>query len=145
MHAQCLPVCANLFHHAVEMFLKGGLARKHKLSDLKDMGHDLKKLWNAYKAEFTNSTLKRHDKTISGRNKFEDIRYNGVIAAWSGPPGEVTAYGGIKTPKQYKLVVARSLRRAAYIRCAFLGGFIIKYREDLGPGCRKQRDGSRQG
>jgi HEPN domain-containing protein len=27
MHAQCLPVCANLFHHAVEMFLKGGLAR----------------------------------------------------------------------------------------------------------------------
>jgi hypothetical protein len=69
------------------------------------MGHNLKVLWRAYKAAFPDSTLKRHDKTISGLNKFEDIRYNGVIAAWSGPPGEVTAYGGIKTPKQYKLVV----------------------------------------
>ena len=26
MHAQCMPVCGNLFHHAVEMLLKGGLA-----------------------------------------------------------------------------------------------------------------------
>jgi hypothetical protein len=28
MHAQCMPVCGNLFHHAVEMLLKGGLAQK---------------------------------------------------------------------------------------------------------------------
>src|SRR5215467_9950881 len=28
MHAQCMPVCRNLFHHAVEMLLKRGLARK---------------------------------------------------------------------------------------------------------------------
>ena len=26
--AQCMPVCGNLFHHAVEMLLKGGLAQK---------------------------------------------------------------------------------------------------------------------
>lgn len=111
MHAQCIPVCGNLFHHAVEMILKGGLARKHKLSDLKDMRHNL---WRAYKADFPDPTLKRHDKTISGLNKFEDIRYPdanrkhamGVTAEWSGPAGAVTAYGGIKTPKQYTLVVS---------------------------------------
>ena len=49
MHAQCMPVCGNLFHHTVEMILKGGLARKRKLSDLKDMGHKLKVLWQAYR------------------------------------------------------------------------------------------------
>jgi hypothetical protein len=32
VHAQCIPVCGNLFHHAVEMLLKGGLAKKRKLS-----------------------------------------------------------------------------------------------------------------
>jgi hypothetical protein len=29
-----------------------------------------------------------------------------VTAAWSGPAGEVTAYRGMKTPKQYTLVVS---------------------------------------
>jgi len=28
VHAGCIPVCGNLFHHAVEMLLKGGLAKK---------------------------------------------------------------------------------------------------------------------
>ena len=114
MHAQCVPVCGNLFHHTVEMILKGGLARKRKLSDLKDMGHKLKVLWRAYKADFPDPALKRHDKTISGLDKFEDIRYPdailkhgmGATAEWSGPAGKVTAYGGIKTPKQYALVVS---------------------------------------
>jgi hypothetical protein len=30
VHAQCIPVCGNLFHHAVEMLLKGGLAKKER-------------------------------------------------------------------------------------------------------------------
>ena len=57
--------------------------------------------------------LKRHDKTISGLDKFEDIRYPdanlkqmAVTAEWSGPAGKVEAYGGMRTPKQYKLVVS---------------------------------------
>jgi hypothetical protein len=114
MHAQCMPVCGNLFHHAVEMLLKGGLARKRTLSDLRDMGHKLKVLWRAFKADFPNPTLKRHDKTISDLDKFEDIRYPnpikvpsmGVSAQWSGPAGTIKTYGGLKTPKQYALVVS---------------------------------------
>jgi hypothetical protein len=113
MHAQCMPVCGNLFHHAVEMILKGGLAQKRNLSDLKDMGHNLKELWRDYKADFPDPALERHDKTISGLDKFEAIRYPdanlkqiAVTAEWSGPAGKVTAYGGSKTPKQYALVVS---------------------------------------
>ena len=33
MHSQCMPVCGNLFHHAVEMLLKGALAQKRLLCD----------------------------------------------------------------------------------------------------------------
>jgi hypothetical protein len=111
-HAQRMPVGGNLFHHAVEMLLKGGLARKRPLSDL--IGHDLKVLWRKFKTDFPDPTLSRHDKTISGLNKFEDIRYPnpskvpsmGVSLEWFGPPGTITTYGNLKTPKQYAVVVS---------------------------------------
>jgi hypothetical protein len=112
MHAQCMHVCGNLFHHAVEMILKGGLARKRNLSDLKDMRHNLRAIWRAYKADFPDPALERHDKTISGLDKFEAIRYPdakhamAVAAEWSGPAGKVEAYGGMRTPKQYTLIVS---------------------------------------
>jgi hypothetical protein len=111
MHAKCMSVGGNLFHHAVEMFLKTGLVKKRKSSDLKDIGHDLKKLWRAFKVDFPDAALERHDKTISALKKFEEIRYPGdsgmgMTADWFGPPGKVTTYGGLKTPKQYSLVVS---------------------------------------
>jgi hypothetical protein len=111
MHAQCLPVCGNLFHHAVEMALKGGLAKKREISELKDIGHNLKALWRAFKVEFPDPGLERHDKTISSLNKYEDIRYPGMMgsiaiaADWFSAPPPVTTYGSVKTPKQYPLVV----------------------------------------
>jgi hypothetical protein len=113
-HAQKMPVGGNLFHHAVEMLLKGGLARKRPLSNLKDMGHDLKVLWRAFKMDFPDPTLGRHDKTISGLNKFEDIRYPdpnkvpsmGVSLEWSGVAGTIKTFGGLRTPKQYAVVVS---------------------------------------
>jgi hypothetical protein len=101
VHAQCIPVCGNLFHHAVEMLLKGGLAKKRKrklsLSKLKKMGHKLKVLWREYKSDFPDPALKRHDKTISLLDKFEAIRYPdstlksgmGVRVQWFGPAVDV--------------------------------------------------------
>lgn len=111
MQAQCFPVCGNLFHHAVEMLLKGGLARKRKVSDLKDMGHDLKKLWKAFKTDFPDDVLKRHDETISTLDKFEAIRYPdishsiGMSGQWCGPAAKVTGHS-FKTPEQYAVVVS---------------------------------------
>jgi hypothetical protein len=112
MHAQCMPVCGNLFHHAVEMMLKAGLARKRKLAELKDMKHRLKVLWRAFKADFPDHALTRHDKTISSLDKFEAIRYPdvtfaiGMTGQWWGPAAEVKTYGEMKTPKQFAIVVS---------------------------------------
>jgi hypothetical protein len=114
MYAQGSYVCGNLFHHAVEMLLKAGLA-KHgmTLSELKDMGHDLKELWRAYKEDHSEADLERHNKTIKRLDKHEDIRYPnpglhsiGVSLEWSGEPGKVTTFGGLRTPKQYAVVVS---------------------------------------
>jgi len=114
MHAQRSWVCGNLFHHAVETLLKAGLSKNGKsLSELERMVHRLKKLWRAYKADHPKADLERHNKTINRLDKFEDIRYPnpalhsvGVSVQWSGDPAEMKTYGGLKTPKQYAVVVS---------------------------------------
>jgi hypothetical protein len=114
MHAQRSYICGNLFHHAVEMLLKGGLANRGKtLPELERMRHSLKKLWRAYKAEHPEAELERHNRTINRLDKHEEIRYPnpdlhsiGVSLEWSGEPGEVKTFGGLRTPKQYAIVVS---------------------------------------
>ena len=114
MHAQQSWVCGNLFHHAVEMLLKAGLAKNGKsLPELEQMRHSLKKLWRTYKAAHPAADLGRHDKTINRLDKHEEIRYPnpaphsiGVSMEWSGEPGAVKTFGGLKTPKQYAVVVS---------------------------------------
>ena len=45
-----MPVGGNLFHHAVEMLLKHFLLKCYSATQLKDrFGHNLKKLWGAFK------------------------------------------------------------------------------------------------
>ena len=114
MHAQRSYVCGNLFHHAVELLLKGGLVKSGKsLAELTRMRHNLKKLWRAYKADHSGAGLERHDKTINRLDKYEDIRYPnptlhsiGVSLAWSGDPPEVKTSGGLRSPKQYPVIVS---------------------------------------
>jgi hypothetical protein len=46
------PVCGNLLHHAVEMFLKGYVAHRARPSlRRKKFRHRLPELWQAFKAE----------------------------------------------------------------------------------------------
>jgi hypothetical protein len=41
--AHLLPVCGNLYHHSLEMFLKAGLSRHLSLRDLQNrFGHRLR-------------------------------------------------------------------------------------------------------
>ena len=74
------------------------------------MGHHLKKVWKAFKTDFPDDTLKRHDQTISTLDKFEAIRYPdvklsiGMSGQWCGPAAKVTGHR-FKTPKQYAVVV----------------------------------------
>lgn len=71
-----LWVCGNLYHHALEMFLKAGLSRKYSLRELrKQFGHELIAIWNAFKADFPSPELLEFDATIADIAGFEDIRY----------------------------------------------------------------------
>ena len=71
-----IPVAGNLFHHAIEMLLKCFLLRYYSASQLKGrFGHDLKKLWRAFKEVANDPTLAKFDGHVSAMNKFEDLRY----------------------------------------------------------------------
>jgi hypothetical protein len=62
--AGLIPITGNLLHHAVEMFLKGGLSKNGvRLVDLKKMGHNLPNIWTSSKQPLmirlsTNSTMR---------------------------------------------------------------------------------------
>src|SRR5689334_23215382 len=91
-----------------------GRACKRKLSDLKAMRHRLKKkIWPAFKEEFPDPNLSRHDATISSLDKFDAARYPDEIlkhgmggrAEWRGPVTEVIAHGGIRTVRPYVIAI----------------------------------------
>jgi hypothetical protein len=73
--ASFLPVSGNLFHHALEMLLKGHLCKTLELKKLITLGHNLRKIWKRYKADISDSSLDEFDATISALHKFESLRY----------------------------------------------------------------------
>jgi hypothetical protein len=95
-----LWVCGNLYHHALEMFLKAGLSRKYSLRELrKQFGHELIAIWNAFKADFPSPALLEFDATIADIAGFEDIRY----------PDRVLKYG-VQIRIDYRSVPQQSAR-----------------------------------
>jgi hypothetical protein len=91
------PVAGNILHHAVEMFLKAALVPL-STSQLKDLSHNLVKLWGAFKAKVADPLLDRYDGAIERLHAFEEIRYPDKLAA--GPlmlvvnPGDSTVPSG---------------------------------------------------
>ena len=108
--AQLVPICGNLFHHAIEMYLKGALVPSVSVKDLKDkFRHNLKELWKGFKKEVSDPTLNRFDDIIDKLHKFEDIRYPDKIVADGATivtiNGPLPSY--IPTPKaEYELHVS---------------------------------------
>jgi HEPN domain-containing protein len=45
------PIVGNLFHHAIEMYLKGALCRTHDEYERRRLGHRLTKIWKRFKVE----------------------------------------------------------------------------------------------
>jgi hypothetical protein len=71
-----LPAYGNLFHHAVELYLKSALISTLTLPEMKKQyGHNLNKLWKRYKATVNDPALDRFDSTITALHEFESIRY----------------------------------------------------------------------
>jgi hypothetical protein len=74
-----LPVAVTLFHHAIEMLLKGILARSKSSKELKALGHDLVALWQEFKGMAADPKLNRYDPTIMRLNDMELLRYPDTI------------------------------------------------------------------
>ncbi len=78
-----MPVSGNIYHHAIEMFLKAQLSKKRTLKQLKKgfRDHNLSTLWQAFKDEFPQADLEKFDDTIVKLNHFENIRYPDKLIA----------------------------------------------------------------
>jgi hypothetical protein len=77
VHFGLLTVPGNLFHHAVEYFLKMGLRKQTVEREIlkNDLGHHLPKLWAEFKRACPAAALDSHDAVIDALHKFESIRY----------------------------------------------------------------------
>ena len=73
--AQLSPVNATLLHHAVELFLKGGLLSFLPLEEIESIRHNLKRLWRTFAEHYQDSTLSEHKSAVGALQKFERIRY----------------------------------------------------------------------
>jgi hypothetical protein len=72
-----VPVSVTMFHHAIEMLMKGYLVKTHsaRLLASKAYGHNLQSLWALYKSTIRDESLSRFDKSINDLNEVEKLRY----------------------------------------------------------------------
>jgi hypothetical protein len=70
-----LSVSANLFHHAIEMYLKGALAPVLDIKTMRKLKHNLPQIWACTKQAFPDVNLNIFDIAIDRLNPFERLRY----------------------------------------------------------------------
>lgn len=75
-----IPACGSLFHHAIEMYLKGYLCDSMDEEQRKRLGHNLNKIWRKFKATLPDPDWSRFDSLISSLDRYEDIRYPERVA-----------------------------------------------------------------
>ena len=73
--AALTPVCGNLFHHAIELCMKGALSEQMSTKSLRGLRHKLNRIWARFKLAFPDPSLERFDGPIAALDKFESIRY----------------------------------------------------------------------
>jgi hypothetical protein len=94
-------ISGNLFHHALEMLLKGKLAETYTLQQLKaKFNHRLVRIWEEFKLLFPKENLVAYDEMIANLGRFEDLRYPDVMIEKGGVVA--IAWGGSKLPASSK-------------------------------------------
>lgn len=73
--AHATPIAGNLYHHAIEMLLKGGLVDFTSEKDRRKLGHALKLSWKRFKQQYPKAKLSGFNRTIKTLDQFEEIRY----------------------------------------------------------------------
>lgn len=109
-----VPVHGNLFHQAVEKYLKAALVGTLPLAQMKKKpySHDLNALWDVFKTKEADPALDRFDPAIQALHEFESIRYpdkiveKGMLAsvAWE-PHHAVTASSSEELPPNYEVII----------------------------------------
>jgi hypothetical protein len=79
--AGLVPVVGNLLHHAIEMYLKGGLSKSKNLAEVKKLSHDLPRVWREFKVQFRDGALDQFDGVVSALHAFEELRYPDSVLA----------------------------------------------------------------
>jgi hypothetical protein len=70
------PICATMFHHAIEMLIKGYLVRFLSSKELKSkVGHSLQKSWAIFRSRAEDESLACFDTSIINLDKVELLRY----------------------------------------------------------------------
>ncbi len=107
-----IPVCGVLFHHAIEMYLKGRLCLKLDEFQLRILGHQLKRVWKKFKEEMSDGTLDKFDRVISELDRHERIRYpetiarGGMIGLIQFKPATTSGVRGVATGPQPQFTIA---------------------------------------
>src|SRR5260370_13883266 len=71
------------FHHAIEYFLKSRLLKRIPQERIKkEFGHNLKKLWEEFKANVAEPELDQFDALLIELDGFEKLRYPGTVAGY---------------------------------------------------------------
>ena len=79
------PVVGNVFHHAIEMLLKGALLKSMTEAQIRSkLRHRLFDIWATFKAQVNDGSLDVFDDTVRTLNAFEDIRYPDKLFAEGG-------------------------------------------------------------
>jgi hypothetical protein len=106
-------IAGNVFHSAIEMFLKGELVRVIELEKLKKIGHDLKKLWRHFVINNrTDIDLQSDTASIEQIDLFERIRYpdnlisEGMELQVTIHPGDHIESDGVIQLPTYRLSLA---------------------------------------
>jgi hypothetical protein len=73
--ARSMPTAGNLFHHAIELYLKGSLTHELNEKRRKNLGHRLKRIWRKFKQSISEPQLDRFNAVIAALDNFESIRY----------------------------------------------------------------------
>lgn len=64
----------TLAHHTIEQYLKSSLAGEMSLEQLKALGHNLPRLWKAFRAG-QDPAFSRYDSSVREVDRFERLRY----------------------------------------------------------------------
>jgi hypothetical protein len=92
----------NVLHHAIEHFLKGGLSKTRSLPELKQLGHNLPRIWEAFKTQVHDPALAQFDGVITTLHEFEEIRYpdpTNSVPCRAGQLCNRNSYRSIRPPR----------------------------------------------